>query len=138
MLQLPNVFTTDWDVTKVHVVLINEITPQRYTPCILDHAIMIKSFRVDKWIDRHGEVSIIMPTSRHCGVGSLPFKAHPKITIIPYSDHCSFSELQCFVTSIHPRCVRPNVSGCHGNMDYFNDLLDHIPSVRYVIIGYVT
>ena len=31
VLQSPNVFTIDRDTTRVHVVLVNEITPQRYT-----------------------------------------------------------------------------------------------------------
>jgi len=95
-------------------------------------------FRVDKWIDQYGKVTVIMPTSRHCGIRPLPFNAHPSITIIPYSDHCSFLELKCFVTSVHPRCVRPNVSSCHGNMDYFRDLLDNTPSVRCVIADHMT
>jgi len=93
---------------------------------------------VDKWIEQYGKVAVVMPTSRHCGVRALPFNAHPNITIIPYSDHCSFLELKYFVKSVHPRCVRPNVSSCYGSMDCFNDLLDDTPSVCHVIIDHVT
>ena len=64
--------------------------------------------------------------------------------VVPYSDHCSFSELWQFVTSVRPRCVRPIVRHFTGdrnsitlsraNMSIFDKLLDPTPSVSTVVM----
>ena len=88
------------------------------------HRMIYLMFRVNKWIKRHGNVTVIKPTCRHYGEGSLPFDAHPNIKLVPYSDHSSFSELKHFVQCVRPRCIKPSVSLCHMEMSYFNELLD--------------
>ena len=88
---------------------------------------------MNKWISRHGKVTVIKPTCRHHGEGSLPFDTHPNIKLVKYSDHCCFNELLHFVHRVHPRCVKPSVSNCHGNMSYFNDLLDHTAMVCVIV-----
>ena len=65
------------------------------------------------------------------------------VKVIPYSDHCSFSELWQFVTSVRPRCVRPIVRHFTGdrntitlsraNMSIFDELLDPTPSVSVLV-----
>lgn len=89
--------------------------------------------RVNKWIDKYGEVTVIKPTCRHHGERSLPFDDHPKIKLVLYSDHCSFTELKHFVKCVHPRCIKPSVSGCHSNMNYFDELLDNTAMVCIVV-----
>jgi len=86
---------------------------------------------VNKWIDKYGNVTVIKPTCRHYGEGCLSFDAHHNIKLAPYSDHCSFIELISFVKSVHPRCVKPNISGYHSNMSYFDEFLDHTAMVCY-------
>lgn len=65
------------------------------------------------------------------------------VKVVPYSDHCSFSELWQFVTSVRPRCVRPIVRHFTGdrntitlsraNMSIFDELLDPTPSVSVLV-----
>lgn len=98
---------------------------------------MISVVRVNKWIGRHGNVTVIKPTCRHHGEGSLPFDAHPNIKLVHYSDHCSFTELKQFVQCVRPRCVKPSVSHCHGNMSYFDNLLDPTSMVCTVCSDHV-
>ena len=96
--------------------------------------------RVNKWINRHSKVTVIKPTCRHHGEGSLPFDAHPNIKLVPYSDHCSFTELKQFVKCVRPRCVKPSISHYHTDMSYFDELLDHTAAVRYhcIVLLYYT
>ena len=96
---------------------------------------IIHFVRVNKWIDKYGKVTVIKPTCRHNGEGCLPYDAHHNIKLVPYSDHCSFNELKCFVKNIHPRCVKPNVSGCHSDMSCFDEFLDHTAMVCITVVS---
>ena len=82
-------------------------------------------------------MTVVKPTCRHHGEGSLPFDALPNIKLVQYSDHCSFTELKHFVQHVCPRCVKPSVSNCHGNMSYFDDLLDPTAMVCTVCSDHV-
>lgn len=98
LLELPEVFTTEEGAGRIHAVDVAEI---RWDTLV-------------SWNVRHPTIAIL-PTGR-------PMKVtHPKIHLIPYSDHSSFSELCEFVRWLKPCSVIPIVkdSTCHASFQKY-------------------
>lgn len=86
VLQLPDVFTTDPGAGRIRVVDQSEIRPGA----------------LEEW-NRQQPTLAILPTSR-----PLPLN-HSDIHVVPYSDHCSYKELEDFVSALKPTTVLPIV-----------------------------
>lgn len=86
VLQLPDVFTTDPGAGRIRVVDQSEVRPRA----------------LEEW-NREQPTLAILPTSR-----PLPLN-HSDIHVVPYSDHCSYKELEDFVTALKPTTVVPIV-----------------------------
>lgn len=86
VLQLPDVFTTDPGAGRIRVVDQSEVRPGA----------------LEEW-NREQPTLAILPTSR-----PLPLN-HSDIHVVPYSDHCSYKELEDFVSALKPTTVLPIV-----------------------------
>lgn len=86
VLQLPDVFTTDPGAGRIRVVDQSEIRPGA----------------LEEW-NREQPTLAILPTSRPL------FLNHSDIYVVPYSDHCSYKELEEFVSALKPTTVLPIV-----------------------------
>ncbi|NXP54634.1 DCR1B exonuclease, partial [Heliornis fulica] len=103
LLELPDVFTTEEEAGWIRAVDVADI---RWDTLV-------------SWNMLHPTIAIL-PTGRPVKV------SHPKIHLIPYSDHSSFSELCEFVKWLKPCSVIPIVRGgvCQ---DYFQKYLSSAP-----------
>ncbi|NXT85258.1 DCR1B exonuclease, partial [Zapornia atra] len=103
LLELPDVFTTEEGAGWIRAVDVAEI----------------RWDTLDSWNMLHPTIAIL-PTGRPVKV------THPKIHLIPYSDHSSFSELCEFVKWLKPCSVIPIVRGgvCQA---YFQKYLSSSP-----------
>lgn len=86
VLQLPDVFTTDPGAGRIRVVDQSEIRPGA----------------LEEW-NREQPTLAILPTSRPLLLN------HSDIYVVPYSDHCSYKELEDFVSALMPTTVLPIV-----------------------------
>lgn len=86
VLQLPDVFTTDPGAGHIRVVDQSEIRPKM----------------VEEW-NRRQPTLAILPTSRPLLLN------HSNIHVVPYSDHCSYKELEDFVSALKPTTILPIV-----------------------------
>nr|XP_046253497.1 5' exonuclease Apollo [Scatophagus argus] len=85
-LELPDVFTTDPGAGRIRVVDQSEVC----------------SAALRQW-NREQPTLAILPTSRPL------VSYHPKIYVVPYSDHSSYQELEDFVSALKPASVVPIV-----------------------------
>ncbi|XP_075882530.1 5' exonuclease Apollo [Nelusetta ayraudi] len=86
VLQLPDVFTTDTGAGRIRVVDQSKVRPGA----------------LEEW-NKEQPTLAILPTSR-----PLPLN-HSDIHVVPYSDHCSYKELEDFVSALKPTTVLPIV-----------------------------
>lgn len=86
VLQLPDVFTTDPGAGRIRVVDQSKVRPGA----------------LEEW-NKEQPTLAILPTSR-----PLPLN-HSDIHVVPYSDHCSYKELEDFVSALKPTTVLPIV-----------------------------
>lgn len=86
VLQLADVFTTDPGAGRIRVVDQSEVRPGA----------------LEEW-NREQPTLAILPTSRPL------FLNHSDIYVVPYSDHCSYKELEDFVSALKPSTVLPIV-----------------------------
>lgn len=86
VLQLPDVFTTDPGAGRIRVVDQSEVRPGA----------------LEEW-NREQPTLAILPTSRPLILN------HSDIYVVPYSDHCSYKELEEFVSALKPTTVLPIV-----------------------------
>ncbi|NXW79128.1 DCR1B exonuclease, partial [Hirundo rustica] len=105
LLELPDVFTAEEGAGWIRAVDVAEI---RWDTLV-------------SWNKLHPTIAII-PTGRPVKV------THPKIHVIPYSDHSSFMELREFVKWLKPCSVVPIVKGDMCQV-YFQEYLSSAPQV---------
>ncbi|KAM9856114.1 5' exonuclease Apollo [Aulostomus maculatus] len=89
VLELPDVFTTDRGAGRIRAVDQSEISPAT----------------LRQWNDEQLTL-VILPTSRPL------VSFHPKLHVVPYSDHSSYQELVDFVSVLKPASVIPIVGKC--------------------------
>lgn len=88
-LDLPDVFTTDLDAGRIRVVDSTEIC----------------SSSLHQWNSKQPTLAIL-PTSKPL------VSFHPKLHVVPYSDHSSYHELVDFVEALGPTSLLPIVGHC--------------------------
>ena len=125
LIEMPNVFTCEIDKVRIRVVKNNEITRKN----------------MQAWNSEEPTIAIL-PTCLYVG-GKNPFANLDNVFVVPYSDHCSFEELQKFVQVVKPRRIIPIVHkhrlpqgetvNTRVNMHVFQSLLDYSPSQEYRI-----
>ena len=125
LIEMPNVFTCEIDKVRIRVVKKNEITEKN----------------MQAWNSEEPTIAIL-PTCLYVG-GKNPFANLDNVFVVPYSDHCSFEELQKFVQVVKPRRIIPIVHkhrlpqgetvNTRVNMHVFQSLLDYSPSQEYRI-----
>ncbi|XP_070559809.1 5' exonuclease Apollo-like [Ptychodera flava] len=127
LLQMPNVFTTDREDGRIHVVSHHRISKKYMEKC------------------NELEPTIgVLPTALYTGLTGEPFANQPNVFVIPYSDHSSYSELHKFVARVKPRTIVPIVkdksfgafgaSTCnHADMGNFKQYLARTPVHQYKI-----
>ena len=125
LIEMPNVFTCEIDKVRIRVVKNNEITRKN----------------MQAWNSEEPTIAIL-PTCLYVG-GENPFGNLDNVFVVPYSDHCSFEELQKFVQVVKPRRIIPIVHkhrlpqgetvNTRVNMHVFQSLLDYSPSQEYRI-----
>lgn len=125
LIEMPNVFTCEIDKVRIRVVKKNEITEKN----------------MQAWNSEEPTIAIL-PTCLYVG-GENPFGNLDNVFVVPYSDHCSFEELQKFVQVVKPRRIIPIVHkhrlpqgetvNTRVNMHVFQSLLDYSPSQEYRI-----
>ena len=130
LIEMPNVFTCEIDKVRIRVVKNNEITRKN----------------MQAWNSEEPTIAIL-PTCLYVG-GKNPFANLDNVFVVPYSDHCSFEELQKFVQVVKPRRIIPIVHkhrlsqgetvNTRVNMHVFQSLLDCSPSQEYRIPHSVT
>lgn len=86
VLHLADVFTTDPGAGRIRVVDQSQVRPGA----------------LEEW-NREQPTLAILPTSRPL------FLNHSDIYVVPYSDHCSYKELEDFVSALKPTTVLPIV-----------------------------
>ncbi|TRY85487.1 hypothetical protein DNTS_015650 [Danionella cerebrum] len=107
-LDLPNVFTTDSNVWRFRVVTQSKIN----------------AFNMEAWNKQEPTIAIL-PTSRPM------VSLHPKVFVVPYSDHSSFQELEDFVSALNPVSLVPIVGKC---LPYFSSSLSPRKKLKAVLI----
>lgn len=130
LIEMPNVFTCEIDKVRIRVVKNNEITRKN----------------MQAWNSEEPTIAIL-PTCLYVG-GKNPFANLDNVFVVPYSDHCSFEELQKFVQVVKPRRIIPIVHkhrlsqgetiNTRVNMHVFQSLLDYSPLQKYRIPHSVT
>ncbi|XP_067414864.1 5' exonuclease Apollo [Emydura macquarii macquarii] len=103
LLDLLDVFTTDQGIGWIHGVDLSEICWES----------------MNRWNQQHPTIAIL-PTSRPVKIN------HPRVHIVPYSDHSSFPELLEFVKGLKPCSIVPVVKR-NTCLTYFDKYLssDH-------------
>ena len=125
LLEMPNVFTCDLESVRIRVVNAQRITKKN----------------MELW-NAGAQTIAILPTCLYVGL-SNPFANVPGVYVVPYSDHCSYEELEKFVQIVNPRNIIPVVHkhrlsadekvNSRVNMSCFGDLTDSCQSSPYTI-----
>lgn len=63
---------------------------------------------VERWINEYPS-QVIIPTCRFIGSSDHSLSRHPSVTVVHYSDHCSYKELYQFVELVKPVTIKPIV-----------------------------
>ena len=94
LLEVPDVFTTNFTDTRIHVVD--------------QHQLMKKNM---DWCNYSTKTIGIIPSAVFTAIDRKSFGKNENIYIVPYSDHSSYEELKKFVAAINPGSVEPILSG---------------------------
>lgn len=125
VLNVPDVFTSDLESTRIRVVMQREVTKQN----------------LEDWNSIHPTIAIL-PTSLFQG-DINPYQYMSNVFVVPFSDHSSYEELVSFVSAIRPKEITPIVlkhkstnmgpNNFRTNMSVFSSCLDNDPLCPIVI-----
>nr|XP_002730478.1 PREDICTED: uncharacterized protein LOC100372601 [Saccoglossus kowalevskii] len=91
-LKMPNVFTTETDAGRIHLVSSYQITKKI----------------MKKWNDKRPTIGIL-PTALYTSLNGQPYSSQKDVFVVPYSDHSSYYELFKFVSQVRPKTIIPIV-----------------------------
>ena len=126
ILEVPNVFTTDFDKGYIHAVPHYQIT---------EKALL-------EWNMENPTIGIL-PSALYTGVGGGQSGKKAFVHVVPYSDHSPYGELHTFVARLKPRSVLPlvrekkGIFGCdltsRTDMSCFDKYLDPSARAKFVV-----